>query len=458
MVWGDTWYQPVLFYLTAAALKLLPLTETSVRLPAALLGGLIAPLLLYLLVMRLMGHRLVALTAALLLALSPAEVILSRQALDYICPLPFVLGWLYGLVSWQQTRRGGWALAAGLALGVGFYSYIASWVLMPIYLAMSGWIFYRAEPPRARPALLTCVGCAIPILVIVPWLWANPAMLQQTMKRYQMSDQEQASLLKGTAVTSAGTVIATAKAYASFFDPTMLFVRGGPVMTTSTQRTGAFLVPMALLVPVGLYALWIRRERDGWSVLVLAGLLTAPIPAAIKGEAYMIQRAMYLAVFACLISAYGLEWLRCSRSRLRVVAAVLLLAAPVQFAMFYRDYFTHYKLRSAFYYDAVTFADVATVLLQSDAPAFYLEESLDDVDVKWRFYATKFDRLEVLNRTHYFGGDGVDLRDVQPGSLLVIYVDQAKLTALAATKQGTLMKVIRDVDDREAAAILRRVS
>jgi len=33
--WGDTWYQPFLFYLTALAVKVLPFSEAAVRAPAA---------------------------------------------------------------------------------------------------------------------------------------------------------------------------------------------------------------------------------------------------------------------------------------------------------------------------------------------------------------------------------------------------------------------------------------
>ncbi len=90
--WGDTWYQPLLFYLTALAVKVLPFSEAAVRAPAAFLGGVVSPLLMYLVAMRLLGNRLQAIVAALVLALAPAHLILSRQALDYICPLPFVLG------------------------------------------------------------------------------------------------------------------------------------------------------------------------------------------------------------------------------------------------------------------------------------------------------------------------------------------------------------------------------
>jgi 4-amino-4-deoxy-L-arabinose transferase-like glycosyltransferase len=43
MPWGETWYHPYLFYLIALTLKVLPFSEAAVRVPNAIIGGLITP-------------------------------------------------------------------------------------------------------------------------------------------------------------------------------------------------------------------------------------------------------------------------------------------------------------------------------------------------------------------------------------------------------------------------------
>ena len=48
MPWGDTWYHPMLFYLIAVVLKIGSITDATVRLPTALIGGLLTPWLVYL--------------------------------------------------------------------------------------------------------------------------------------------------------------------------------------------------------------------------------------------------------------------------------------------------------------------------------------------------------------------------------------------------------------------------
>ena len=253
-------------------------------------------------------------------------------------------------------------------------------------------------------------------------------------------------------------------------------------MTTSTNRTGVFLLPVAVWLPAGLYVLWRRpadpktlppprgalRRTSGRGTLVdtagihwvlLAGLLTAPIPAAVKGEPDMVQRALYMIPFAALISAMGfaLMW-HAKRRIVRLATVLLLLVAPIQFAGFYFDYFTHYKFRSAFYYDPVAFRDVAQYLFdQGPAPAYYFADDLDDAGAKWRFYTIKHSRQDLLARTRYVSLGGSAPATAPSGSFLVMYVDRAKLAALEQPGQWAVVKVIKDVDQRETAAILRKV-
>src|ERR1700730_14573257 len=133
---GTRWYQPVLFYLMALAFRFLPVTEQSMRLPTAVIGVLDV-FLIYAVARRLLGDRRWAAVAALLLALSPAHFIFGRQALDYICPLPFVLGWLWCVMVAVETGSLWMSFASGVILGVGCYSYIASWALMPLLLLLT---------------------------------------------------------------------------------------------------------------------------------------------------------------------------------------------------------------------------------------------------------------------------------------------------------------------------------
>jgi Dolichyl-phosphate-mannose-protein mannosyltransferase len=459
MPWGDTWYQPFLFYLIAAVLKFAPLSEAWVRVPTAFIGGVITPILMYVVTARLLGNRAYAAIAAVLLALSPVHVILGRQALDYICPLPFVLAWLWSLDEF--VKKGGLrvAFAGGLILGIGCYSYIAAWLQMPTCLLLSWLVFYRSSgsggsgggKPLGLPILASAAGFALPVILAVPWIWMHPDMLLQTIARYRLPPD-------GGGLTSSYVSV-----YLSFFNPYELFVTGGPILTTATGRVGSVLLPLAVLGPVGVCALWRRRHESPLYVVLLLGLLLSPAAATLKREMGMMQREMIILVFAVLISAFGLDWLRRSSSSwLRATVWALLAVVPLQFGWFFHDYLGHYKRRSAFYYDSVVFGDIADYLIDTDAssrvPSIYLSTALDDAAPKWRFYATKRHREPLLERTRYFTTDGYEFETAPPGSVMVVIVENEKIAALTRSGRWTLAKKVFDIDEREAAAILRKVS
>ncbi len=91
------------------------LTETTVRLTPAM-AGVLAVGLLWLLV-RSWG-RWPALLAALLLAVSPAAVYYSRYFIQETMLVTFTLGALVCGQRWWRTGRMGWAIAAGVCLGL----------------------------------------------------------------------------------------------------------------------------------------------------------------------------------------------------------------------------------------------------------------------------------------------------------------------------------------------------
>lgn len=479
MPWGNTWYQPFLFYIVAAALVVLPLSETVVRLPVAIIGGLITPVLLYLVANRLFKQRRLALLCAVLFALTPPQLILSRQALDYVCPLPFVLGWLWFLLDYTDTRRLRSLLIGGLCLGVGFYSYIASWVMMPIYLALSLVVFRRVDSPfdsrsgsevspdrslRASrlicPFLASAAGYILPILLFIPWLWTHPAMLRETFDRYQMSDQQQVSLIQEPSnALRLDKVAATVSTYWSYFDPAFLFLIGGPSMTTSTGRIGVLLLPMALLLPFGVFTLLRRPDPFGLHALILLAVVTAPIAATLKGQPFMVQRVVFMLPFLAMIASYGFDWLWKEKWRLaRPLAIALLAIGALQFAVFYRDYFTHYKLRSAFYYDPAAVEDVAAYLLaDTQAPVINLSVELDDIGAKWRYYTTRDRRTDVMAKTRFVLNDGLDIGPGDAGSLLAVHVKNEQLDQLEKSGMWKREKIVADVDNRPTVAILRKL-
>jgi 4-amino-4-deoxy-L-arabinose transferase-like glycosyltransferase len=416
------WYQPALFYLMAGTLMVAPLADWSARLSTVFIG-LLDIVLMYAVARRLWPRVWQALVATAFLALTPAHLIFSRQALDYICPLPFMLAWLWCLLGALESGRVKPAAAAGLLLGVGVYAHIAAWLMMPLLLIIT-WMALLASGRGVRPALACTAAFLLVVSPLLVWLWTHPAMLTGTIDTYRLYDAARLSPLQGareflnyTAVESRLSV------YWDYFNPGFLFMSGGAGLTSATRRIGVFALPFVVFLPCGLYALWTRRSIP--ARILLAGLVLAPLPAAIVDSRYMIQRAMWLIPFGVLVAAAGVLWMWGHARRLVRFAAVLLLVGVLaHYAAFYVDYQTNYQRRSAVWFDPAAFGAVADYLTASTdtrAQKIYLSDSLDDGAAHWRYQLTKRARMDVWERSEFFAHDRFDPSAIEPGSLIIVY-------------------------------------
>ena len=349
------WFQPMLFYLMALTLKILPLSESAIRTPAAVIG-VIDVVLLFFLGRYLFPRMWQAALAAAMLAVSPAHVIFSRVAMDYVCPLPFLLGWLLCLVSYVRRRREWLLVAAGLLLGAGFYSYIAAWVMMPLYVILTCFALWRTSDRRAREIVLLCGAFATPLLLFARWLWLNPEMLRVTLQRYQIGAARD-PLFRGGAGIGVD-ILARASVYWDYLNPSYLFLSGGTRLSDSTRRAGVFLMPMAVFLPLGIVELWRRRDVI-LNQILLAGFFLAPVAATMLNERYRSDRELFLVPFGALISVFGVSWLWARQGAARLAVLVLCLASAVQFAFFYHDYLTDYRVRSEVWFDPYDFRKIS---------------------------------------------------------------------------------------------------
>src|SRR4029453_2726058 len=285
-----------------------------------------------------------------------------------------------------------------------------------------------SRPDAGRLAAIATAAFLIPLSLLIPWAWLHPEMFVQTAGRYLVREARNVTIVEGARqLISVGSLQQMLVPYLGYFDPIFLFIRGGVSMTTSTTRSGVFLAPVAVFLGVGLYETVRRLRRDPIALVLLAGLLLAPLPAVLVNERRMIQRELFMLPFAALVAGYGGAVLLGQSLMVRRTVMLLILAMPLQFAYVYRDYFTHYKLRSGFYFDSIVFAEVADVIVATDPPAVLLSHELDDGGPKWRFYATKLRREDLLVRTRYVDHNSGEIESVPSGSLLVIYPDTATL-------------------------------
>ena len=126
----------MLFYAEAVVLSVLPMTPWVIRLPMVLVG-MLDILLVYLVAIELGVRRSAALAAALVLAAAPSHFFFARQAADFLLPVPFVLAAMWCLLRSRRTGLARWSAACGAILAIGTFSYVASWLIMPMLFVLS---------------------------------------------------------------------------------------------------------------------------------------------------------------------------------------------------------------------------------------------------------------------------------------------------------------------------------
>jgi 4-amino-4-deoxy-L-arabinose transferase-like glycosyltransferase len=230
----------------------------ATRLPAALLGGW-AVLATFLFVRRIRGGRAAA-AAALLLAISPWHIYLSRFGHEASITPAFLVTAL-----WLVASRRWWM--AGAVLGAGLYTYPSYRMFLPAMLLVCGLAGFGPRRERAgRWLLLAALAVALPLVA------ASIAHPDRFFARARF-----ASVLGNVQPFGAAAGLLL-RQYAEHYLPGFLFLHGDGNPLQSPAGMGELAWPLAVALPVGL---WVAvRRRDPWDRLLLAWFLLYPIASA----------------------------------------------------------------------------------------------------------------------------------------------------------------------------------
>ena len=384
---------------------MLPFSEWAVRAPTVGIA-IVNIALMYVVARHLFASRFLGVIAAGLLALTPAHFIHTRYGMDYIYPVPFILAWLLCLAVYRE-RCQPWLLVLGTAiLGAGFYSYISSIVMMPVYFLLTCLVLFEQDAPR-RSYRLAAAGFFPALLPFIVWLARHPSAYGATVEKYGLYDANQLNVVQGLrSAFGFASVAQRLSEYWNFFNPAFLFFGSGTKVMFSTNLAGVFLLPLAVFLVSGIVHALKHRDLP-INLVVLLGFFTAPLAALIVEEENAIFRALALLPFGVLLATMGVQswWtgsmgttLRpvyrplgvlalvagvgyagftlATQARLtgssvplvvaglaaiaigriesrvtqcRIVTVCLLALMPIQFGSFWRDYFSDYRVRSSYW-------------------------------------------------------------------------------------------------------------
>lgn len=511
------WYQPMAVYWSALVLLIAPLSDAAIRLPTVLIA-VANVVLLFFVTRRLTNSVAWASLAAVLLMLTPAHFIHSRLAMDYVYPLPFLLGWFWCVLRYLESPSPRRIAAATLCLGFGIFSYIAGTALAPIYLVATLVLVWSMRRPLMDDTA-ALAGFALPVALALAFIAAYPETVPNLMQKYGMaSGQATASTLdplqRLREALNERTISDALNHYSRFYSPGYLFATGGANLTNSTRTTGVFLPPLAVFLIAGL--LGFRRWGAPVGALLLFGFLTAAIPATLMPEEFTIDRELALLPFAILLATIGVQriwtapavraispgttiaaallggvgilyslWSMIQRGTLpgtapllvvaaigmyalgvaidrsrswRPVALVLLAAVPLLFVPFVRDYFDDYRPRAAAWFGGNIRGAIEEIIAldtASPAPEIHVSADIPYIRSYWRFYLDVFERQDLTPKLKYFEGPTVSM-DAIPRNSYVLVAGNDPMAGVLATSGLTRVAGVTDPGLPEQFTIFRR--
>jgi 4-amino-4-deoxy-L-arabinose transferase-like glycosyltransferase len=452
---NNLWQTPISIYATALGFTVLPVSEASIRAPSVVVG-LLTVAVMYLVARAMFRSDFLAAVAAVLLALTPAHFIHSRLGFDHHYPELFVAVWLLFLLAFIEHGHLRTLFAAALALGVGAYSYLASLIMMPVYFLATCAMLAGQRLRSARAWAIAAIGFFAPLVLLVFWLIGHPGQFAQNVQMYNLYDASRLNPLQGAhELLSYTSLTERVSVYYRYFDPSFLLFSGDTSTVHSTRRAGVFLFAFGALLAVGLWRIAVHH-RSPFELLLLAGFLLSPLGGTVAAEHYRISRALVMLPFATLIATVGFEFLvRHRRAGARALAIVLLVAIPVQFAQFYRDYMGDYRVRSAQWFEGDLAGALEEVIAREPAGAVrpvYLGSDISWVDWYWKVYTLKHGREDLDGRVF----DATHPEQIAPGGFLVARFSDKEHASLVARGGLRLVQLFDGPTDIVKFAVLEK--
>lgn len=330
--WGQSWplvlrsfgdfKSPLYTYLTIPSVAVFGLNEFAVRLPNALIGVL-AVLTTYLLVCELFkqkfetGYGNLALFAALLLAVSPWHVSLSRGAFEanlttFLMPLG-IWAFLKGI---QNSH---WMIVAAFSFGLNLFSYHSAKFVTPILVIVLLWLWRKQLSALWRSKLALVIFSIFvlanfyTILLGAGTRSSDVAIFNPTGGWGAVADRRyeavQGGLSDNFARIFSNKLVYVfdvfSKNYLPYLSSVFLFTQGAGEATYGMIPGVGVLYLFEL--PFILVAIWALLRKPSVSLWFLViWILVSPIPASFtKGPGYAANRAAVMMPAIQILSAYG---------------------------------------------------------------------------------------------------------------------------------------------------------
>lgn len=358
---GD-YKMPLYAYLSIPNILLFGLNEFSTRLLNVLLGSL-AIVVTYLLTKKLTQNENVSLLAALMLAISPWHIPMSRGAFEanlttFFMPLMLLLI----IKAKKNPKYLYWAVLAG---GLNIFTYHAARLITPI-IFLVGIVFYLDISKSNLKKYAKQFALFSVFFTLAAYTYLNGAGSRAATvgifsilgdagnKRYEaviLGIPDIIARVFNNKVIYFFQVFSSN--YLSYFSPQFLFNHGPAESTYGMVPGRGVLYLFEILALLG-FLFWLARTKiEKTYHPILIWLFAAPIPAALTiGPGYAANRAIIMLPALTICSAIGLYFVYEQLSKLKFLSPNLVktgiaFTIMISFLNFSEDYYIHQQATGA---------------------------------------------------------------------------------------------------------------
>src|SRR3989344_947276 len=358
-------------YLIVPVMALFGVNEFSVRAPTAF-AGVLAVWLTYELVKLLFKRDTHALSAALLLAISPWHIAMGRYGVDVNWGIPLFLGGL--ILFLKSEKKPAYLAGSGILFALTYYTYFNFVVFTFLFLA--GILFYfrkRLWQPEFRRYVL--------IFVVTQFLFMLPYVLQAnlTIRYSQATSVEKIGLVNqihehreacgkmypliicrifyNKPLTFGLTIV---RNYINHFSTTPYFLHGAEFGPSGMPKGWGFMYPFEFgLLLIGTYVM-IRRQM--LPLVLILWLFLYGLPSSLAAETH-IWRMLTVLPLPQITAGVGLIALVKKFPHLvfKTILAGIILFSAFQFMLDYTSYFPYVQAANSYYGFRETYAYLKTI-------------------------------------------------------------------------------------------------
>ncbi|OGM25326.1 hypothetical protein A2715_04745 [Candidatus Woesebacteria bacterium RIFCSPHIGHO2_01_FULL_39_32] len=365
---------PVYIYLTAISEFFFGLNTFAVRLPSVL-AGIGTVIFAYLLVLELFSqfnhqspitnHQSLATITALLVAIEPWSLFLSRGAFEANLSLFFIVSGVYFFLKGLHAIS--YLLPATILFGLSVWTYNSARIFVPLLMIVIIFIFRKDLTSVFKKNNRIFVYCLLlTVFFFLPMFYQllntsgqarygevaiiDQGAIAQIIEARQNSSfgQTITRLLYNRPVYFMQRFISN---WASHFTCSFLFFKGGNNYQFSVPDHGLMYLVNLPFFFLGLLLLLKRVfNRDRISILLFSWLILAPIPSSLTREAPHVLRFIVMLPVPMIISAIGIiwvfNWIKDKKLKIRMQSTFLILyflILSIYSVKYLNTYFNDYR-------------------------------------------------------------------------------------------------------------------